>query len=56
MAKLAVHGEDYPIGFGIQSGLDSGANTAFTIGRNEPAIQHYHRMVQRMTNGVALAD
>ncbi len=56
MAKLAVHGEDYPIGFGIQSGLHSGANTAFTIGRNEPAIQHYHRMVQRMTNGVALAD
>jgi phenylpropionate dioxygenase-like ring-hydroxylating dioxygenase large terminal subunit len=47
MAKLAVAGEDYPVGMTIQAGLDSGANQSFLIGRNEPAIQHYHRMVEK---------
>jgi phenylpropionate dioxygenase-like ring-hydroxylating dioxygenase large terminal subunit len=45
MAWEAVGAEDYPIGFGIQDGLRSGANTRFLIGRNEPGIQHYHRTV-----------
>ncbi|RYD47057.1 MAG: aromatic ring-hydroxylating dioxygenase subunit alpha, partial [Sphingomonadales bacterium] len=36
MALEAVGSEDYPIGFGIQSGLRSGANERFLIGRNEP--------------------
>jgi phenylpropionate dioxygenase-like ring-hydroxylating dioxygenase large terminal subunit len=48
MARLAVAGEDYPVGMTIQAGLDSGANSEFLIGRNEPAIQHYHRMVERL--------
>lgn len=47
MALEAVGSEDYPIGFGIQAGLSSGANRAFLIGRNEPGLQHYHRMVAR---------
>jgi hypothetical protein len=41
----AVRDEDYVIGAGVQAGLKSGANTAFTIGRNEPAVQHFHKMV-----------
>ena len=45
MALEAVGEEDYPIGFGIQAGLASGANDHFLIGRNEPGIQHYHRPV-----------
>lgn len=52
MAKLAVAGEDYPVGLTIQAGLDSGANSAFLIGRNEPAIQHYHRMVDRFAGNI----
>lgn len=48
MALEAVKDEDYPIGFGIQAGLRSGANTAFRIGRNEPGIQHYHRTVEAL--------
>ncbi len=45
LANFAVAKEDYPVGFGIQAALDSGANEYFIIGRNEPGIQHYHRMV-----------
>ena len=41
----AVRDEDYAIGAGVQAGLKSGANTAFTIGRNEPAVQHFHKTV-----------
>jgi nitrite reductase/ring-hydroxylating ferredoxin subunit len=47
MAETAVAKEDYPVGFGIQAGLASGANTRFLIGRNEPGIQHYHCMVEK---------
>jgi len=43
----AVRDEDYRIGAGIQSALRSGANRVFTFGRNEPALQHYHRWVAR---------
>lgn len=49
MAKYAVGQEDYLIGGTIQDCIDSGANDVFLIGRNEPAIQHYHRMVADMT-------
>lgn len=48
MAYHAVEEEDYPIGFGIQSGLASGANEHFLIGRNEPGLQHYHRQVAEL--------
>ena len=41
----AVRDEDYAIGAGVQAGLRSGANQAFTIGRNEPAVQHFHKTV-----------
>ncbi|MCP5181230.1 MAG: aromatic ring-hydroxylating dioxygenase subunit alpha [Pseudomonadales bacterium] len=41
----AVEEEDYGIGFGIQKAVHAGANEHFLIGRNEPAIQNYHRWV-----------
>lgn len=47
IALKAVRDEDYAIGAGVQSAILSGANQAFTIGRNEPAVQHFHRMVER---------
>jgi len=46
LALEAVNIEDYPIGFGIQSGIESGANSHFTFGRNECGLQHYHEWVQ----------
>jgi hypothetical protein len=49
LAYLSVEEEDYPIGFGIQRGLASGANKHFLIGRNEPGLQHYHRTVADLT-------
>lgn len=45
MTLQAVAEEDYGIGFGIQRGILAGANDHFLIGRNEPAIQNYHRWV-----------
>ena len=35
--------EDFATAAGIQRGYHSGAQEAVTFGRNEPALQHYHR-------------
>ena len=48
MTLQAVRDEDYVVAGSIQRALKSGANTHFVIGRNEPAVQHYHRWVERM--------
>ena len=45
MVLQAVRDEDYAIGAFVQSGLKSGGNKCFIYGRNEPAVQHYHRAV-----------
>ena len=47
MALQALCDEDYPIGFRIQAGIASGANSEFMFGRNEPAVQQYHRNIAR---------
>ena len=41
-----VQGEDFPVGEDIQRGLRAGAQDAMTFGRNEPALQHYHRQIR----------
>jgi phenylpropionate dioxygenase-like ring-hydroxylating dioxygenase large terminal subunit len=41
-----VQGEDFPIGEGMQRGFRSGAQEAILFGRNEPALQHYHRQIR----------
>lgn len=38
-----VEEEDYGLGRKVQSGLESGAMTHITFGRNEPGNQHFHR-------------
>ena len=44
----AVRDEDYDMGFRIQAGLATGTGQPdFLYGRNEPAVQHYHRMVAK---------
>lgn len=53
MTLQAVRDEDYAIGFGIQRALLSGANDHFLIGRNEPAVQNYHRWVARFARSSA---
>jgi phenylpropionate dioxygenase-like ring-hydroxylating dioxygenase large terminal subunit len=45
MTLKAVRDEDYVIAGSIQKALGAGANTHFTIGRNEPGLQHFHRWV-----------
>jgi phenylpropionate dioxygenase-like ring-hydroxylating dioxygenase large terminal subunit len=50
MVLKAVRDEDYAMGLRIQSGLASGANREFLFGRNEPAVQNYHRWIARFMN------
>ena len=45
MVYDAVLNEDYAIGTQLQAGIASLANETFIFGRNEPAVQHYHRWV-----------
>ncbi len=45
----AVRDEDYAIGLKIQAGLGAGGNKEFVFGRNEPALQHYHKWVARLS-------
>ena len=47
MVLQAVRDEDYPVGYSIQDGIGSGANTSFLFGRNEPAVQNYHRSIAK---------
>ncbi len=47
MVLQAVQEEDYGIGFSIQSALASGANKEFLFGRNEPAVQNYHKWISK---------
>ena len=52
MVRQAVQDEDYRLGMQIQDGLKSDANHEFLFGRNEPAVQNYHRWVEHfMTQG-----
>ena len=48
MVLQAVRDEDYAVGRTIQDGLRSGANHEFILGRNEPAVQNYHRTIARL--------
>ena len=47
MVLQAVQDEDYKVGATIQGGIHTGANKAFVYGRNEPAVQNYHRTIAR---------
>jgi phenylpropionate dioxygenase-like ring-hydroxylating dioxygenase large terminal subunit len=49
-----VTGEDFPAGRSVQGGLTSGAQTHTVLGRNEPAMIHYHQSMQAAL-GVPLA-
>ena len=48
MTLQAVRDEDYALVATVQGALRSGANESFLIGRNEPAVQHYHRMIAKV--------
>ena len=38
--------EDFPLGEGVQRGFVHGGQQEITFGRNEPALQHFHRSVR----------
>ena len=50
MTLQAVRDEDYALVATVQGALNSGANDSFLIGRNEPAVQHYHRMIAEVAS------
>ena len=50
MTLQAVRDEDYALVATVQSALHSGANESFLIGRNEPAVQHYHKIIAELSS------
>ncbi len=44
----AIRDEDTPINRGIVQGLMSGRSQGVVIGRNEPAVQHFHKSLERI--------
>lgn len=50
-----VEMEDFPTCEGMQKGFSSGAQDAITFGRNEPALQHFHKSVQAALGNAASA-
>lgn len=48
--RQIVLDEDYGIADGIQHGLDAVAGRTFVFGRNEPALQHFHGWIDRLTS------
>jgi len=53
MTLQAVRDEDYATVITIHDGLHSGAK-AFVLGRNEPAVQNYHRAIARFVGDDSL--
>jgi phenylpropionate dioxygenase-like ring-hydroxylating dioxygenase large terminal subunit len=48
-----VSDEDYAIGFDIQKGLKSGAQSEVTLGLNEPGVIYFHETMQQNPAGKA---
>jgi phenylpropionate dioxygenase-like ring-hydroxylating dioxygenase large terminal subunit len=45
LLMATVESQDFPVSEGIQRGFYSGAQDEIVFGRNEPALQHYHRAI-----------
>jgi hypothetical protein len=56
MVLQAVRNADCPVGLGVQAVLGGRANETFLSGRNEPAVQYYHRTVARLMAALAGED
>ncbi len=46
LLMATVEGEDFPLSEGMQRGFCSGAQDAVLFGRNEPALQHFHKSIK----------
>jgi phenylpropionate dioxygenase-like ring-hydroxylating dioxygenase large terminal subunit len=46
LTMATVEKQDFPVSEGMQRGFYSGAQDAIVFGRNEPALQHYHRAIK----------
>jgi hypothetical protein len=46
LLMATVENQDFPVSEGIQRGFYSGAQEEIVFGRNEPALQHYHRSIR----------
>jgi hypothetical protein len=45
LLMATVEEQDFPTCEGMQRGFASGAQDSIVFGRNEPALQHYHRNI-----------
>ncbi len=55
LLMATVEMEDFPTCEGMQRGFHSGAQDAITFGRNEPALQHFHKSIRAALAGAPTA-
>ncbi len=53
LLMATVECEDFPTCEGMQRGFYSGAQDSIVFGRNEPALQHYHRSIAAAVNATS---
>jgi hypothetical protein len=46
LLMATVEKEDFPLSEGMQRGFNSGAQDEVLFGRNEPALQHFHKSIK----------
>ena len=56
LLMATVEGEDFPVCEDIQRSCSSGAQTHLTLGRNEPALIHFHKKVQTLLKAAAVSE
>jgi hypothetical protein len=56
LLMATVENQDFPVSEGIQRGFYSGAQDEIVFGRNEPALQHYHRAARAALTPLAGAQ
>ena len=50
MVLQAVVDEDYKMGLQIQSNISKLESHNFVYGKNEPAVQNYHKWIEKFMN------
>ena len=53
LLMATVESQDFPVSEGMQRGFYSGAQDEIVFGRNEPALQHYHRAIKSALSALA---
>jgi nitrite reductase/ring-hydroxylating ferredoxin subunit len=54
--RAVLADEDYAAGFGVQTGMHSGAQAEVLLGRNEPGVIYFHQVMGEILGAAAAQD